>query len=60
MNLYKNNYPIIANGKGGSYEGFSGDPVEQLVENDLAWVASNRDGILDQWTIRYDAKSAEK
>jgi iron(III) transport system substrate-binding protein len=57
MNLYKNNYPIIANGKGSSYEGFSNDPVEQLVENDLAWVASNRDNILNQWTIKYDAKS---
>jgi len=57
MNLYKNNYPIIANGKGGSYEGFSDDPVKQLVENDLSWVASNRDDILNQWMARYDAKS---
>ena len=60
MNLYKANYPIIANGKGGKYDGFDGDPVNQLLDNDLAWVAANRDGILDKWMGKFDGKSAAK
>ena len=60
MNLYKTNYPILANGKGGKYEGFSGDPVDQLIDSDLYWVAANRDSILDKWTEKYDGKSAAK
>ncbi|MDR0315121.1 MAG: putative 2-aminoethylphosphonate ABC transporter substrate-binding protein [Oscillospiraceae bacterium] len=58
MNMYKDNYPILANGKGGKYDGFSNDPVDQLIDNDLAWVASNRDSILDKWTAKFDGKSA--
>ena len=60
MNLYKDSYPILANGKGGKYEGFDSDPVNQLIDNDLAWVASNRESILDKWTAKFDGKSAEK
>ena len=60
MSLYKDNYPILANGKGGKYEGFDGDPVDQLIDNDLAWIANNRDGIIDMWTMRFDGKSALK
>lgn len=60
MNLYKDNYPILANGKGGKYDGFDGDPVSQLIDNDLAWVASNRDSILGKWTEQFDGKSAPK
>jgi iron(III) transport system substrate-binding protein len=59
MNLYKNNYPIIATGQGGTYEGFSGDPTDQLMkDNDLAWVAANREEILNTWMQKYDSKSA--
>lgn len=58
MELYKGNYPIICNGKGGAYEGFSADPVEQLISNDFVWVANNRQDILDEWMKRFDAKSA--
>ena len=57
MALYKDNYPILANGRGGTYEGVSGDPVAQLIDNDLAWVASNREDILAKWTEKYDGKS---
>ena len=57
MNLYKNNYPIIATGKGGSYEGFNTDPIQQLIDNDFAWVASNREGILNKWVNLFDVKS---
>ena len=58
MALYKANYPILANGKGGTYDGFDTDPVDQLIDNDLAWVASNRETILDKWTSLFDEKSA--
>lgn len=60
MALYKANYPIITNGNGGRYQGFSNDPVSQLIPNDLAWVAANRERILEKWTQRYDGKSAPK
>ena len=60
MNLYKDSYPILANGKGGKYDGFDGDPVRQLIDNDLAWIASNREKILDKWTEKFDGKSAAK
>jgi len=49
MDLYKNNYPIISTGKGGSYEGFNTDPIHQLIDNDFAWVASNRESILNKF-----------
>jgi iron(III) transport system substrate-binding protein len=60
MELYKANYPIIANGKGGSYEGFTTDPVKQLIDNDLSWIAANREHILNKWMQKYDVKSAAK
>ena len=60
MNLYKANYPVLANGKGGKYEGFNGDPVNQLIDNDLSWVAANRDSILKRWMEKFDGKSAAK
>jgi iron(III) transport system substrate-binding protein len=60
MALYQGNYPILANGKGGKYEGFDKDPVDQLIENDLHWVAANRDAVLEKWTTLFDGKSAAK
>jgi len=60
MNLYKDNYPILANGRGGKYDGFTSDPVNQLIDNDLVWIASNRDKILDKWTEKFDGKSAAR
>ncbi|MBT9173874.1 MAG: putative binding protein component of ABC iron transporter [Syntrophomonadaceae bacterium] len=60
MNLYKANYPIISTGKGGSYEGFTFNPVDQLIDNDLSWAAENRDNILSKWMQRYDAKTAPR
>jgi iron(III) transport system substrate-binding protein len=58
MALYKENYPIITTGEGGTYEGFESNPVDQLIENDFVWVAENRDSILNQWLEKYDSKSA--
>jgi iron(III) transport system substrate-binding protein len=58
MALYKNSYPIIATGQGGKYAGFTNDPVDQLIDNDLVWIATNRDSILNKWMQNYDSKSA--
>ena len=60
MALYQENFPILANGKGGKYDGFEKNPVDQLLDNDLEWVAANRDGVLEKWTKLFDGKSAKK
>ncbi len=60
MKLYKVNYPIIATGEGGKYEGFTFNPVDQLIDNDFSWAAENRDNILKKWMEKYDSKSAPK
>jgi iron(III) transport system substrate-binding protein len=58
MDLYKENYPIIATGGDGTYEGYESDPVDQLIDNDFNWVARNREAILNEWIAKYDSKSA--
>lgn len=58
MNLYKENYPIITTGGDGTYEGYEGDPLDQLIDNDFSWAAQNREGILSTWMEKFDAKSA--
>ncbi len=60
MNLYKENYPIITTGGDGTYEGYEGDPLDQLIDNDFSWAAQNRDAILKSWMEKFDAKSEEK
>jgi len=60
MDSYKRSYPIISTGKGGNYEGFNSDPIKQLIDNDFAWMANNRDLILNKWMALFDAKSAKK
>jgi iron(III) transport system substrate-binding protein len=60
MDLYKKNYPIIATGGGGTYDGYEGDPLKQLIDNDFVWAAGHRDDILKEWAARFDAKSAPK
>lgn len=37
--------------------GYPADPLEQLIDNDFKWAATNREAILAEWTQRYDAKS---
>lgn len=37
--------------------GFPDDPLAQLIDNDFAWAASNRETLLVEWTERYDTKS---
>jgi len=60
MESYKRSYPIISTGKGSNYEGFKSDPIKQLIDNDFAWTASNRETILNKWMALFDAKSAKK
>lgn len=60
MTQYAVNYPIVATGIGDSIpEGYEQNPVDQLIKSvDLKWCAENRDRILNEWTNRYDGKSA--
>jgi len=60
MDMYKKNYPIIATGGDGNYDGYDSDPVKQLIDNDFAWTASNREKILNEWMTRFDGKSAAR
>lgn len=58
MALYKENYPIITTNDVGSYEGYEGNPLDQLIDNDFSWAAANREDILNTWMEKYDGKSA--
>jgi len=61
MELYSQSYPIVTNGMASKYDGFPDlDPIEQLIENDLVWIAANRESILDRWTRMFDGKSEER
>jgi len=54
MEIYNEAFPIIATGEGGSYYGFEGqDPVDQLIEKDFVWIATNREDILTEWERRF-------
>jgi iron(III) transport system substrate-binding protein len=33
---------------------------KQMFKNDFAWMAKNRDRILQEWAKRYDSKSAPR
>lgn len=62
MKKYNENYAIISvkNESAGIPEGYSKDPVSQLIKNDLNQSAKNREATLEEWTKRYDAKSEPK
>ena len=54
MAIYNEAFPIIATGEGGSYYGFEGlNPVDQLIDKDFVWIATNRDYILAEWNRRF-------
>ena len=57
MDLYRENYPIVTVENTGEYEGYEGNPLDQLIENDFSWAAKNREDILNQWMEKYDGKS---
>lgn len=60
MKKYAKNYPIVATGVGENIpEGYSDNPIEQLIPDiDFEKAATDRETILNQWSERYDAKSA--
>ncbi|WP_068618757.1 putative 2-aminoethylphosphonate ABC transporter substrate-binding protein [Paenibacillus tuaregi] len=62
MKKYNENYAIISikDDAAGIPEGYSKDPVSQLIKNDLNQTAKNRDATLAEWTKRYDSKSEPK
>ncbi|MDD3404602.1 MAG: putative 2-aminoethylphosphonate ABC transporter substrate-binding protein [Hespellia sp.] len=62
MEKYATNYPIVATGVGDNIpEGYAENPIDQLIPDmDFAKAAQNRESILETWTERYDAKSAEQ
>ena len=49
MALYNESFPIIAIGGGNNMDGYTGNPVDQLIENDFVWIAENREAILARW-----------
>ena len=54
MAIYNEAFPIIATGEGGSYYGFEGqNPVDQLIDQDFVWIATNREEILNEWERRF-------
>ena len=58
MNDLKYDYAITSVNTGAPIpEGYSKDPVSQLIKNDLNWAAKNRDDILQKWTNKYDGKT---
>lgn len=62
MSKYAANYPIVATGVSNELpEGYTINPMDQLIKGiDLEWCATNRDSILEEWSKRYDGKSAAK
>jgi iron(III) transport system substrate-binding protein len=58
---YSEHYGIMANP---TYshppEGFPAHPREQMIKNNFAWAADNRDRILAEWGKRFDGKAAAK
>lgn len=61
MDMYAKVYPIVATDvKVEAPQGWPTDPTTVLIDNDLMWAAKNRQRILEEWTRRYDGKSAPR
>lgn len=61
MTMYGKNYAITTLNVGGSIpEGFPSKPLDQIINNNLKWAATNREDILKQWIEKYDGKSQPK
>jgi hypothetical protein len=41
-------------------EGYPEEVEEAIIDNDFAWMAENRERILEEWTRRYEAKAAPR
>jgi iron(III) transport system substrate-binding protein len=58
MNILKEDYAITGvEVEREALEGYSKNPLEQLIENDMYWAAENRDAILKDWSAKYEGKS---
>ncbi|NEW08109.1 putative 2-aminoethylphosphonate ABC transporter substrate-binding protein [Paenibacillus sp. SYP-B3998] len=62
MKEYNKNYAILAikTDSAKTPDGYSVDPVKQLIKNDLNDAAKNRDSVLAEWDKRFNAKSEPK
>jgi iron(III) transport system substrate-binding protein len=61
MKLYAKSYPVTAMDTGVAIPaGYPADPLKQLIANDLVKSAVEREGVLQEWMKRYDAKSEKK
>ncbi|OCT15351.1 putative 2-aminoethylphosphonate ABC transporter substrate-binding protein [Paenibacillus pectinilyticus] len=62
MKEYNKNYAILAIKTDSTKipDGYSVDPVKQLIKNDLNDAAKNRESVLAEWDKRFNAKSEPK
>ncbi|NOU87967.1 putative 2-aminoethylphosphonate ABC transporter substrate-binding protein [Paenibacillus sp. LMG 31460] len=62
MKEYNKNYAILAIKTDSAKvpDGYSVDPMKQLIKNDLNDAAKNRDTVLAEWDKRFNAKSEPK
>ncbi|OPA76351.1 putative 2-aminoethylphosphonate ABC transporter substrate-binding protein [Paenibacillus selenitireducens] len=62
MKEYNKNYAILSVKQEGAAipEGYSQDPLKQLIKNDLIKAASEREATLAEWDQRYASKSEPK
>jgi iron(III) transport system substrate-binding protein len=59
--LYAKSYSVTAYPNiSGKIENYPENEEQLMIKNDFAWAAANRDRILEEWTKRYDSKSAPK
>ncbi len=61
MELFAKNFAVLAMpGMAKPLDYVPADYEKRLVKNDFAWSAKNREGIIAEWTKRYDGKSEPK
>lgn len=59
--LYSETYAVVAHPEVNNLpENYPAGVEEALIDNDFAWMAENRERILDEWTSRYEAKAAPR
>ena len=59
--LYAKSYSVTAYPNiSGKIENYPENEEQLMIKNDFSWAAANRDRILEEWTKRYDTKSAPK
>jgi len=59
--LYSETYAVVAHPAVENYpENYPLVVEERLIDNDFAWMAANRERILEEWTRRYEAKAAPR